>query len=119
MLESWLIIFIIVTMIMLIISIFMMEEQPYLAIPFVMIGMIFSVLCAYGVWNVEWVVLQSDNTFVIESTSYGEPYSYVFIFLFFIFVMIFLKAGFNTWQQALQTKAEMDYNLKMKRRGRY
>jgi magnesium-transporting ATPase (P-type) len=117
MLESWLIIFIIVTLIMLIITIFMIEEQPYMAIPFIMIGMIFSVLCAYGVWNVEWAVLQNDNTFVIESTSYGEPYSYVFVLIFLIFMMLFIKAGFNTWQQALQEKAEMEYNRKMRRRG--
>ena len=119
MLESWLIIFIIVTLIMLIITIFMIEEQPYMAIPFIIIGMIFSVLCTYGVWKVEWAVLQSDNTFVIESVSYGEPYSYVFVLIFFIFMMLFIKAGFNTWKQALETKAEMDYHLKMKRRGRY
>ena len=119
MLESWLMIFIIVTILMLVITIFMVEEQPYMSIPFVIIGMIFSVLCAYGVWKVEWAVLQSDNTFVLESASYGEPYSYVFVLIFFIFMMLFVKAGFNTWKQALEKKAEMDYNLKMQRRGRY
>ena len=119
MLESWLMIFIIVTLLMLIITIFMVEEQPYMSIPFIIMGWIFSVLCAYGVWDVEWAVLQNDNTFVLESASYGEPYSYVFVLIFFIFVMLFVKAGFNTWKQALDTKAEMDYNMKMRRRGRY
>ena len=115
MLESWLIIFIIVTLLMLIISIFLMEEQPIITIPFVMIGMIFSVLCTYGVWNVEWVAMHNDNTFVLESTSYGEPYSYVFMLLFFIFMLIFVKAGFNTWQQALQNQSEMEFRRKQQR----
>jgi hypothetical protein len=110
-------IFIIVTLLMMIISIFLMEEQPYIAIPFIILGMIFSVLCAYGVWDVEFAVIQNDNTFVLESTSYGEPYSYVFVFLFLIFFMIFIKAGFNTWRLALQEKGEMEYNRKMRRRG--
>ena len=107
MLESWLLIFIIVTLLMLIISIILMEEQPYVAIPFIVIGWIFSVLCAYGVWSVEFAVLQNDNTFVIESTSYGEPYSYVFVFVFLLFVMIFIRAGFNTWKMAMEQKGEM------------
>ena len=115
MLESWLMIFIIVTFLMLIISIFLMEDQPYIAIPFIMIGMIFSVLCAYGVWSVEWPVIQDDNTFVLESASYGEPYSYVFMLIFFIFMLIFIKAGFNTWQEALQTKGEIEYMKKQRR----
>lgn len=116
MLESWLIIFIIVTLLMLVISVFMMEEQPMIAIPFIMIGMIFSVLCTYGVWNVEWAVLQSDNTFVIESVSYGEPYSYVFMLLFFIFMLVFIKAGFNTWQQAIEHQSEMEFRKKQRQR---
>ena len=115
MLESWLIIFIIVTLLMLIISILLMEEQPVITIPFVIIGMIFSVLCTYGVWNVEWAVLQNDNTFVLESTSYGEPYSFVFMLIFFIFMLIFIKAGFNTWQQELDGRAEMEFRKKQQR----
>jgi len=112
MLESWLMIFIILTFLMLIISIFLMEEQPVTAIPFIMLGMIFSILCAYGVWKVEWAVIQNDNTFVLESANYGEPYSYVFVLIFFIFLMVFVKSGFNTWQEALQTKGEIDYHRK-------
>ena len=117
MLESWLLIFIIITLLMLMITIFMVEDQPYMVIPFIMIGMIFSVLCTYGVWNVEWAVLQNDNTFVMESTSYGEPYSYVFMLIFFIFMMLFIKAGFNTWRQELDKKSEMAIQRKMRRRG--
>ena len=118
MLETWLMLFIIITFLTLIISIFLMEEQPYIAIPFIVIGWIFSVLCAYCVWSVEFAVLQKDNTFVIESVSYGEPYSYVFVLIFFIFMMVFIKAGFNTWKQALKQKGEMEYNRKMNRRYR-
>ena len=109
MLVEWLSLFIIITFIALILSAYLMEEKPYFSIPFIFIGLIFSVLCAYGVWDVEWAVLRSDNTFVIESVNYGEPYTYVFVFVFFIFFLFFIRAGWNAWQEALATKNEFTY----------
>ena len=86
MLESWLIIFIVITLFMLIISLFLLEDEPVLCIPFIMIGMIFSILCTYGMWNVEWATTASNGTLVIQSTNaYGEPYSYVFYWIFIIY----------------------------------
>lgn len=110
MLVEWLTLFIVVTLIALLISAYLMENYPYFSIPFIMLGMIFSVLCTYGFWNVEWAVLQSDNTFVMESVNYGEPYSYVFMLVFFIFFLFFIRAGWNAWKDALATKGEFTYS---------
>ena len=116
MLESWLIIFIILTIIMLILSLFLLEDEPILCIPFIMIGMIFSILCTYGMWSVEWATTSTDGTLVIQSTNnYGEPYSYVFFWVFLIFLMIFVKAAFNTWRDAIRGQEQM----KIQNRIRY
>jgi len=112
MLQNWLTLFIIITLLAFLISAYLMEEKPFLSIPFIFIGLIFSVLCSYGVWNVEWAVLQSDNTFLFESANYGQPYSYVFMFIFFVFFLFFIRAGWNTWKDALETKKEFNYHDK-------
>ena len=116
MLESWLIIFIILTIIMLILSLFLLEDEPILCIPFIMIGMIFSILCTYGMWSVEWATTSADGTLVIQSTNnYGEPYSYVFFWIFIIFLTLFVKAAFNTWRDAIKGQEQM----KIQSRSRY
>lgn len=110
MLEGWLTLFIVVTLIALLLSAYLMEVNPILSIPFIFVGLIFSVLCTYGFWNVEWAVLQSDNTFTFQSANYGEPYSYVFMFIFFVFFLFFVRAGWNFMQENLKTKGEISYS---------
>ena len=101
---------------MLIISLFMLEDEPVLCIPFIMVGMIFSVLCTYGMWNVEWATTGVDGTLVIQSTNtYGEPYSYVFYWIFIVFLVVFVKAAFNTWREAIKGSEQM----KTQGRNRY
>ena len=118
MLLNLLIIFIILTIIFLFLSFFTMEDYPMLGIPFVMIGMIFSVLCTYGLWNIETVYIGYNATFgntsaeIYSDTSYGEPYSYIFMFLFFVFVLVFFRIGWNLWQEAIETQGEMNYRKK-------
>ena len=109
MIITWLTLFIIITLFSLIVSAYLMEENPVMSIPFIMIGIIFSILCTYGFWEVEWAVLYSDNTFVLESANYGEPYSYVFMFIFFVFFIFFIRAGWNMLRAAAQTKGEFTY----------
>ena len=111
MLESWLTLFIIVTLIAILISAYLMEENPIMSIPFIFIGLIFSVICAYGVWDVEFVVLLSDDTIVYESADYGQPYSYIFVFLFFILVMFFFRAASNYFVDSAKTEGEFNYSL--------
>lgn len=115
MLESMLYLFIVVTVIFFLISFYMMEEYPKMSIPFIMLGMIFSILCTYGFFRIDFPTLLSDDTFVIQETNqYGEPYGYVFMLIFFIFLAFMFRAGFNAWQDALATKNEMDYNATVK-----
>lgn len=118
MLYDLLLLFIVVTILCFIISIFLMEDRPVLAIPFIFLGMIFSILCTYGLWDVEFFYVGynasvGNTTSCIYSTDmYGDPYSFIFIFVFFIFLILFFKTGFNWWREALKTQGEMDYRTR-------
>jgi len=115
MLAEILVLFIIITIIMFILSVYTVDENPTLSIPFIMVGMIFCVLCAYGMWNVEtqyigYNATLGNTSFYTQSVStYGDPYSYVFLAFFFIFVLLFIRSGWNLWKEALETKGQMDY----------
>jgi hypothetical protein len=97
-----------------------MESNPMISIPFIMLGMIFSILCTYGFWDVEYFYVGynasvgNSSTYIYSTSSYGEPYSYIFMFVFFIFVVLFFRAGFNTWRDALKTENEMSYKTNVK-----
>jgi len=96
MLFDMLILFIVITLLCLIISIFLMEDRPQIAIPFIMIGMIFTILCTYGFWDVEYFYVGYNATagntssFMYSTSQYGDPYSYVFFIVFWIFVILLL-----------------------------
>jgi len=114
------IIFIILMVIFFIISIILIEEKPFISIPFILLGMIFSILCSYGFWKVDFLyvnynaTLGNSSTEIYSTTAYGEPYSYIFVFIFFIFFALFFLAGFNMWRDALKTQGEIEYNKKNK-----
>jgi hypothetical protein len=121
MLMDLLILFIVLSILFFILSVYLMETNPMLSIPFIMLGMIFTILCTYGMWHVE--VLYADynatlgtTTTSVHAMNYGEPYSYIFMFFFFIFMILFFRAGFNMWSVALQQKGEMDFKGKGFRR---
>lgn len=114
MFMEMLLLFVVIVIIMLILSVYTMDESPSLSIPLIMVGIIFTVLCAYGVWNVEYIYVGTNVTTglmesqIYSTDSYGNPYSYIFMTLCFIFVMFFFRAGFNLWKESLQTKGQMD-----------
>ena len=116
-----LMLFIVLSIIFFILSIFLMESNPQLSIPFIMLGMIFTILCTYGMWDVEVLYVNYNastgitNTSIYSTMDYGEPYSYIFVLFFFIFMILFFRAGYNMWKEALQTQGEMNYNLRDKR----
>lgn len=110
MMVEWLALFIIISIILFILSLYAMEENPMLAIPMIMVNMIFTVIIAYGFWNVEWFYISYDGTPMIHSTyDYGNPYSYIFLVFFFIQCLLFVKTGWNLTKEALKTKGEMNY----------
>ena len=121
MITEMIIVFVIAIIIFLILSVFMVDENPWLSIPFIMMGMIFSVLCAYEFWNFEWLYTAYNSTegnttaYIYSTTDYGNPYSYVFMLIFFIFFILFIYAGFRTWKEASETENEMDYRTQDKR----
>jgi magnesium-transporting ATPase (P-type) len=102
----------VIVIIFLIISMYLMEsEKPYLSIPFIMIGLIFSVIVTFGLWNVEVAytavnVTTGGTDFLIYNTEeYGDPYSYIFFLLFFIYIAFFVRAGFN-WLKIIMNEDE-------------
>lgn len=117
-----LLIFIILSIIFMVLSIFLMEsDNPTLAIPFIMIGIIFTVLCTYGWWNVEFLYTSVNITTggtdasIYSTDVYGDPYSYVFMFMFFVYLVLFFRTGFNMWKVALEQQGEMDYRTRDRR----
>ena len=118
MLYDMLIVFILLTIIILVLTVFLVEDRPLLSIPFVMIGMIFSILCTYGLYDVELsnsVFNVTTGLTTIEVTHFmewGDPYAYVFMLMFFIFFILFIRAGFNMWRIALETEGQMNYRMK-------
>ena len=121
MITDILILFIVITIILFFVSIFTMEDTPVISLPFITLGMIFSVLCTYGFWKVEYfyvgynATLGNTTTEIYSTMNYGNPYSYIFMLMFFIFFILFFRAGFNMWKEALQTKGEMDYRTRDRR----
>lgn len=121
MLIDILILFIIITLIVFFLTLFIIEDKPMIALPLIMIGMIFSILCTYGMWNVEYFYVGynategNSSSYIFSTMDYGDPYSYIFVLFFFVFIILFFKAGWNMWREALKTQGEMDYKRPSKR----
>jgi len=114
MMMEMLLLFIVVVIIMLILSIYTVDENPTLSVPLIMIGIIFCAFSAYGLIEVEWVVVgMNTTTGFTEASTYSTTeymdYAYVFVMLAFIFAMFFIRAGFNLWKESLETKGQMEY----------
>lgn len=113
--------FIVLSILFFILSVYLVENNPRISIPFIMLGMIFTILCAYGMWEVEVLYVNYNassgltNTSVYSTMDYGDPYSYIFVLFFFVFMVLFFRSGFNMWKEALATQGEMDYRIRDKR----
>lgn len=113
MLAEILIIFIIATIIFFILSVYMIEDSPWLSLGFVSMGLVFSTLSVWGMWAVDFTYTSYNNTFgntsfEIETVNYGDPYSFVFIFVFGAFIILLIKAGFNCVKKSKEQQGEMD-----------
>ncbi len=115
MIFDMLVVFAVIVIICFILSLFLLEDYPMLSVAFISVGMIFSVLCTYGFWDVEFFYTSYNasegNTtgYIYSTSSYGDPYSYVFFIMFMMFMVLFFKAGFNLWRDALKTEGQMNY----------
>jgi len=99
MLLDLLAIFIMITIQLFIISAVMVEENPSIAIIFIVAGMFFTVYCVFGFASVDIVL--GDGT-VHTDTTYLEAYGWGFFFFFILYVMLFVRAGFNYTQQKIE-----------------
>lgn len=113
MLAEFVIIFIIATIVFFIISIFLIDEYPWLSLASISMGLVFSTLAVWGMWAVDFVYTSYNSThgntsFEVETVNYGDPYSFVFVFVFGAFIILLLKAGFNVVKKAKEQKGELD-----------
>lgn len=116
MLFDMLMLFIMIVVVCMILSVILMENDPMIGIPFILIGMVFCIIVTYGFWDVEYFYVGynasvgNSSSYVYSTSVYGDPYSYIFILLFFIFCIVFVKCGFNIWREALKTQGELNLN---------
>lgn len=109
------ILFIVVTIILFILSVYTMEDYPILAIPLIMVGIIFAVLVTYGFWDIDYFYVAYNSTqgnstpYIYSTYEYYEPFGYVFFALVFVYCMLFVRAGFNFLKQSKEQPGEMDY----------
>ena len=107
MLSDFLFIFIVITFIcfFLTLLLFIMDYTVF-SFPVIMMGMITSILCTYGLWDVEYRELGYNSTSglsesITTSVDYGDPYGYLFFIIFFIFAAFFIYAIFQSWSNML------------------
>ena len=114
MLIDLIILFIIVVIICFILTIVFMVDKPVIALAFVTLGMVFSVILTYGMWRIDFFYTSYNNTHgntsaeIYSSFDYGNPYSYIFFFIFWVFVALFVFCGFQYWRQILNKKGEVN-----------
>ena len=103
-----LILFITITILFFILSVIFMDSNPFIAMVYIITGIIFSIICTYGFFNIEY--FYSDGaTGYMYAVDIGETYAYVFFGLVFMFILILFRVVYNVLNMALETKGEIDY----------
>lgn len=122
MLLEMLIIFIVIAVILFVISVLFMDDSPMIAVPIIFAGMIFTILCSYGFFDIGTVYIGQNLTtgaiepMVYSNESYGVGYPWVFFFMFILFAVLFIRVGFNLVMEARSTQGEMNYSMRNRRR---
>ena len=127
---SMLLIFIIISMILffLIIDTLFYQDSPTAtpkpgqhignwrpAIPLIVVNWLFIILSTYGFYSIEWFYNKhywsGNGTYevAIYSTSSYYYLSYVFYLFFLIHIVLFFKAGWDAWQDAIATEGEINF----------
>ena len=115
MIFDMLIIFAIVTIICFIISVFLLEDYPQVAVAFIVLGMIFSVVTTYGFFDVEIFYTSYNATLgnttaqIYKTDQYGNPYGYIFFVMFFMFMLLFFRAGWNCVNEAMDKDSDLKH----------
>lgn len=98
--------------------ILLLDDRWKMTLPLIMVNLIFITIIVYGFWNVEWIYLDAAGDIYFYSDDTHSVYSYVFVGFWFIHMLLFFKAGYDSWKDALQTKGEMSYRLQAKENRR-
>ena len=114
MLIDLIILFIIIVIICFILTVFLMLDYPIIALPFITVGMLLSVVLTYGMWRIDFFYTSYNATHgncsaeIYSTFNYGEPYSYIFFLLFWVFVALFVFCGFQYWRQIINKEGQVN-----------
>ena len=91
------------------------------AVALISVNLLFIVLSAYGFYKIEWTYTTNywsgNGTFAygIYSTDSYYYLSIIFYAFFLIHCILFVKAGYDAWQDGLSTQGEIDYKKRRMR----
>jgi len=91
------------------------------AVALISVNLLFIVLCTFGFYEIDWMhtskYFSGNGTYMVDIYSTDQYYylAYIFYAFFLIHCILFIKAGWDAWQDALSTKGEMNYSLKDRR----
>ena len=91
------------------------------AVALISVNLLFIVLSTFGFYEIEWFYnshyWSGNGTYQVALYSSNQYYyfAYVFYVFFLIHVLLLIKAGWDSWQDSLSTKGEMDYNKRDRR----
>ena len=87
-----------------------------ISVVLITVNIIFIVLISMGFFQIEWFYTSAyyiengtyiPSIFSTQDTSY-QVYTYVFFVFGLIHVVLFFYAGYHAWQDALNTKGDME-----------
>lgn len=109
MLESILIVYIILSALLFVLCVLLMEDKPWLAVPLVMVGVIFSTMCVFGFFQVDVPMMVYNSTSeayepsLLSVTDQYVPYVWVYFLFVLIYGLVFVKAMFNILVKSVDT----------------
>lgn len=108
MLENMLMLFIVISFILFVLSVFMVDSEPFLAIPFIIAGIIFCGLCIFGFFQVDTVTMGVNVTsgdyeaMLFSIKDQYEPYVWVYMLFVFLHCILFVKAAVNVLRDSVK-----------------
>lgn len=91
------------------------------AVALISVNWLFIILAAYGFYSIEWFynshywAVNGTYQVALYSTSSYYYLAYIFYVFFFIHIILFVKAGWDAWLDALSTEGEMNYRTRDRR----
>jgi predicted membrane protein len=92
MLLDLLLIFTTISIVLLILSALVVDDNPELSIVFIFAGLLFVVYCALGYSSID--VVLSDGSLYSDSSTY-DAFGWGFLWIGILYIFVFIRGGFN------------------------